>query len=67
MVPFLCEITLCCIVSYHLALLLMQGEKRSDKRAIAGKDAVPPAANRWATRSDELSAASADGHPLRSD
>ena len=35
MIPFLCEITLCCIVSYHFALLVMQSEKRSDNRGTA--------------------------------
>ena len=30
MLPFLCEVTLCCIVSYHFALLVMKREPRSN-------------------------------------
>ncbi len=31
MFPFLLEITLCCIISYQLAFMLMQSEKPADK------------------------------------
>lgn len=33
MLPFLCEITLCCIVSYHFALLVMKREPRMNRNS----------------------------------
>jgi hypothetical protein len=70
MIPFLCEIALCCIVSYHVALLVMQGDKGPDKLAAPGKVATSPAANPLASRSAELSGcipSSPEGHPLPPD
>jgi len=33
MLPFLCEITLCFIVSYHVALLFLSRERRETRGA----------------------------------
>jgi hypothetical protein len=33
MIPFLCEVIISVIVSYHVALLVMQSEKFAGKRA----------------------------------
>jgi hypothetical protein len=38
MFPFLCEITLCCIVSYHVALLFISREPRPRRDANAPKN-----------------------------
>jgi len=45
MFPFLCEITLACIISYHFALLVMQPEKRVSKRARVERDTIREGAN----------------------
>ena len=64
MIPFLCEITLCCIVSAHVALLLVQ-RGRAANQEIDTAVAAPKAHHEPASVSQGLSSSSpsAQDHP----
>lgn len=65
MIPFLCEIALGCIVSYHIALLLVQRERTANQESDSAVAASQPHHER-ARFSQGLSSSSPSDpdHPL---